>query len=53
MDTQNISEKARTTKMLPEFFPRGAIAFFVCMLVGFAAIWLAMYALLVHRQFHI
>ena len=34
------------------FFPKGAIAFFASMLVGFGAIWLSMYALLAHRQFH-
>jgi len=34
----------------PEFFPKGAIAFFAAMLVGFGLIWLGMYALLVHRQ---
>lgn len=33
-----------------EFFPKGAIAFFVTMLGGFALIWLGMYVLLVHRQ---
>jgi len=33
-----------------EFFPKGAIAFFVTMLGGFALIWLGMYMLLVHRQ---
>lgn len=33
-----------------EFFPRGAIAFFVAMLVSFGLIWFGMYLLLVHRQ---
>lgn len=33
-----------------EFYPKGAIAFFVTMLGAFSLIWLGMYALLVHRQ---
>ena len=33
-----------------EFFPKGAIAFFVSMLIGFGLIWLGMYLLMVHRQ---
>ena len=33
-----------------EFSPKGAIAFFVAMLVGFGLIWFGMYLLLVHRQ---
>lgn len=33
-----------------EFFPHGAIAFFVTMLGGFVLIWLGMYWLLVQRQ---
>lgn len=33
-----------------DFFPKGAIAFFIAMLVGFGLIWLGMYLLLVHRQ---
>jgi len=33
-----------------EFFPKGAIAFFVSMLAAFSLIWLGMYFLLVHRQ---
>jgi hypothetical protein len=31
------------------FVPRGAIAFLAAMLVGYAAVWFAMYALLAHR----
>jgi hypothetical protein len=34
----------------PQFFPSGAIAFFVAMLVSFGLIWVGMYLLLVHRQ---
>ncbi len=34
----------------PHFFPSGAIAFFVAMLVSFGLIWVGMYLLLVHRQ---
>ena len=33
-----------------EFFPKGAIAFFVAMLVSFGLIWFGMYMLLLHRQ---
>ena len=35
----------------PAFFPKGAIAFFILMLLGFAAIWGGVYALAIHRQF--
>ncbi|HTO96707.1 MAG TPA: hypothetical protein VMK66_06650 [Myxococcales bacterium] len=34
----------------PEFFPRGAIAFFAALLVFFAAVWLLLYALMIHRH---
>lgn len=33
-----------------QFFPRGAIAFFVAMIVIYGLIWLGIYFLLVHRQ---
>ena len=33
-----------------EFFPRGAIAFFVAMIAAYGLIWLAIYFLLLHRQ---
>jgi hypothetical protein len=33
-----------------DFFPKGAIAFFAAMLVGFGLIWFGMYLLLWHRQ---
>ena len=33
-----------------EFFPKGAIAFFATMLVGFGLIWLGMYWLMVKRE---
>jgi hypothetical protein len=33
-----------------DFFPRGAIAFFALMIVGFGLIWLGIYFLLLHRQ---
>jgi hypothetical protein len=36
-----------------EFFPRGAIAFFVVLIIGFALIWAGIYLLMVHRQFHL
>ena len=35
-----------------DFVPKGAIAFFTAMLVGFALIWAGLYALMVQRQFH-
>jgi hypothetical protein len=33
-----------------QFVPRGAIAFFAAMTVFFAAVWLALYALMIHRH---
>jgi hypothetical protein len=33
-----------------EFVPKGAIAFFAAMLCSFAVVWLAFYALLLHRR---
>jgi hypothetical protein len=33
-----------------EFVPRGAIAFFAVMTAFFAAVWLALYALMIHRH---
>lgn len=33
-----------------DFFPRGAVAFFAAMLVLFSAVWLAFYALMIHRH---
>ena len=33
-----------------EFVPRGAIAFFAAMIVFFAAVWGALYALMLHRS---
>ncbi|HYS07406.1 MAG TPA: hypothetical protein VEP66_01630 [Myxococcales bacterium] len=33
-----------------EFVPRGAIAFFAAMTAFFAAVWLALYALMIHRH---
>jgi hypothetical protein len=32
------------------FFPKGAVAFFAAMTVFFGAVWLALYALMVHRH---
>jgi hypothetical protein len=34
----------------PEFFPRGAIAFFAAMIVFFSAVWLFFYALMIRRH---
>jgi len=33
-----------------EFVPKGAIAFFAAMTAFFAAVWLAVYALMIHRH---
>jgi hypothetical protein len=33
-----------------EFVPRGAIAFFAAMTAFFSAVWLALYALMIHRH---
>jgi hypothetical protein len=35
-----------------DFFPRGAIAFFVALIVGYAALWLGVYALMMTRAVH-
>ena len=45
-----IRKELKSQTETQEFFPKGAIAFFVTMLGGFALIWLGMYMLLVHRQ---
>jgi hypothetical protein len=45
--------KAVTSNESDEFFPRGAIAFFVSLIIGFALIWAGVYLLMVHRQFHL
>jgi hypothetical protein len=36
-----------------EFYPKGAIAFFVSMLIGFGIIWGALYMVMVHRALHL
>jgi hypothetical protein len=36
-----------------EFYPRGAIAFFVAMLIGFGIIWGGLYMVMVHRALHL
>ena len=36
-----------------EFYPKGAIAFFVSMLIGFGIIWGALYMMMVHRALHL
>jgi hypothetical protein len=36
-----------------EFYPKGAIAFFVSMLIGFGLIWGALYMVIVHRALHL
>jgi hypothetical protein len=39
-----------TKKPNDQFVPKGALAFFVLMLLGFGLIWLGMYWLTLHRQ---
>lgn len=46
------NEEIRAQQPAEEFFPKGAIAFFVSMIVGFGLIWAGLFALMVHRQFH-
>jgi len=36
-----------------EFYPKGAIAFFVSMLIGFGVIWGILYMMMVHRALHL
>ena len=47
-----VASKEEETVSRPneEFFPKGAIAFFASMLIGFGLIWLGMYLLMVHRH---
>lgn len=45
-----VMEIAEAANQKEEFFPRGAIAFFVTMIAGFGLIWLGMYWMLVHRN---
>jgi len=42
-------QEGKSRKTLEEFFPKGAIAFFVSMLVFFGGTWLALYALMLYR----
>ncbi len=39
-----------TPPQSPQFFPRGAVAFFGALVVSYAAIWLGVYALLIARS---
>ncbi len=45
--------RAMDSNEAQEFFPRGAIAFFISLLVGFALIWAGVYMLMFHREFHL
>jgi hypothetical protein len=50
-DKKGVSVNANELQRTEEnFFPRGAIAFFVLMIVGFGLIWLGIYLLLLYRQ---
>lgn len=33
-----------------EFFPKGAIAFFIALIAFFAMVWLALYGIMIYRQ---
>lgn len=48
--TQPVSPAPASSSATGEFFPRGAIAFFVAMILGYGVIWLGIYLLLVHRH---
>jgi hypothetical protein len=52
VEANNVSSIAQTTDVSQQdaMVPRGAIAFFVAMLLAFAVIWLGMYEILVVRQ---
>lgn len=52
VEASQVSSIAPATTVLEQdaMVPRGAIAFFVAMLVAFAVIWLGMYEILVVRQ---
>ena len=45
-------QDAQNPEEAHDFVPKGAIAFFAAMLIGFALIWAGLYALMVQRQFH-
>jgi hypothetical protein len=41
---------SETASKEAEFFPRGAIAFFVLMVAFFFVVWLFFYVLMIHRH---
>jgi hypothetical protein len=45
-----VESKKEEESSSEEFFPKGALAFFAAMLIGFGLIWLGMYLLMVQRQ---
>ena len=45
-----MTEPSQPQDAEPPFVPRGAIAFFVAMTGFFGVVWLAVYALMLHRQ---
>lgn len=54
MDTgDKISEQEKNKAPSSEhnFFPKGAIAFFISLILFFAVVWLAIYALMIDRHF--
>ena len=40
----------KTSDQDADFFPKGAIAFFVALVVFFGAVWGCLYALMLHRR---
>lgn len=52
-DTQRAKHIPEMRVEEEEFYPRGAIAFFVSMLVGFGVIWGCLYMMMVHRALHL
>ena len=52
-EIQQVSDNPQMQAEAEEFYPKGAIAFFVIMLVGFAFIWGSLYMMMVHRAFHL
>jgi len=52
VDSSHLHDAAGLTEP-EEFFPKGAIAFFVSLMAGFALIWGGIYLMMLHRQFHL
>lgn len=48
MEGRNVAHSAG--ERMEEFFPTGAIAFFVSLLLFFVVVWLLMYGIMLYRQ---